>query len=175
MSMQVTGRRDARQNQMSYINSTLVGGAGGLALKYLIPLSDEEKGIFRALRSEYTSKSFDNARRAMVDTLAEQNLTKKDPGVDLFVKRFNTQGKDAKKELMSGAFKSLSPEAKESFKKAELALNNVKAWSIRAYDHAAALVTKHSSRPTLGFIGFGAAVGLLSAFWYNVFQKIIKE
>lgn len=179
MSMRVGAAQqaDARNSQISYLNSALVGGLLGHTLKYALPLNEKEQGTYNDILQSRKLENQRSIRREFLEAVKEaQNGRVENKGVDLFIKVLDGKNTNPpKKVLLAGEYNALNKSAKDTFKDLVKSMFESQKTAKRAYEFAARQATKTLQRPTAGFIGLGVAVGVFVAFWYNVFQKIINE
>lgn len=158
MAVNAVQRNEYRSNQASYTKAAGIGALSGYALKYVLPLTQQEK-------DEMNSDKVDFKRFAKMNAI--EGITKDDKvlGRDEFL------GLCTNKKLTAGEINALGePKRTQVFN--IIKTINEKA---RVYAESAFVAIKKHLRPAKTFIAVGAAVALSTAFVYNVLGKMSEK
>lgn len=164
MAVRAIQTNEYKSHQASYTTAAAIGALGGYALKYISPLTKEERdeksssGVINSVKK--------NAKSSEID--AYKNIKDKTPAVDHFVKMSESGQIKAKKIKALG--EPLSSQVLEI-------ISNINAKARKMADVASKILntTIKEARPTKTFMGIGAAVALSTAFVYNVLGKISEN
>lgn len=154
-----------RPKRISYLESTVAGVLAGYALKYILPVTSQEKDehYIAALK---TIKA--NARGAKLEEIAEIKKNPTSPCSDLFLKMHNN------KEIKISKIKSLQESSARHILNIITRINNNAREAINIEKRALIAKTK-DIRPTHIFIIIGGAVGFLLATTVNIGREIAKN
>lgn len=152
MAVEAVQSNQQKSHQASYIKSAVAGGLGGYALKYVLPLTPQEKdekffNDINGVKEILKTKEINEIRKSPLRTDAQ----------DEFVKLIdNNEIKFSKFSGKTGLIEFLSH------------------FNMRAREAAKKIVTTYNKdiRPANSFIAIGAGFALATAFVYNVLGKM---
>lgn len=168
MEVSVVHKSEYKPKTVSYFNAIAVGALSGYALKYLCPITKQEKeGDYKPSLQELRKQT---REAKLAEVKAIKNAKEKAFGTDAFVKlagkktfaemktEFNSLPKPEQKAVLA-LLNQVNAKAREITKASrEFAQNLSSAW------------LKHI-RPTGPFVGAGVGVALIGALIYNVIQR----
>lgn len=159
MAVNAVQRNEYRSNQASYTKAAGIGALSGLALKYVLPLTQQEKDKSYSDRLDFKRSVKDREIRAL------RNANPPIPGGDQFLKLYDAH------ELTAGKVKALGEPGTSQTTGILKGINT----AARKFANDAFTAIRKYFRPAGTFIAVGAAVALSTAFVYNVLGKMSEK
>lgn len=154
-----------RPKRISYLESTVAGILTGYALKYILPVTSQEKDEHYIAALKTIKK---DAKAAKLEEIAEIKKNPSAPCSDIFLKMHNNQ------ELKISKIKSLKESSARHVLNIITRINNNAREAMNIEKRALIAKTK-DIRPTHIFIIIGGAIGLLIATTVNIGREIAKN
>lgn len=168
MEVRVVQTNEYKPKPASYLGGVAIGAMGGYALKYIYPITAQEKDSRFKPFVRDLNKGAREFKHKEIEAI--RNAKKKAPGTDVFLKIVDD--KSLKNKI--SAVKKLKGPVKEQVM-ALLNQVNYKAAEVKANGRElVAAMTKHI-RPTSGFILAGAGIGFVGTLIYNLSQRSNAE
>jgi len=155
--------------RMSYIQSGLIGAAGGYALKQFLPVTRVEKQV---KKDEFFSEFKNNVKRAKTKQIeAIRNSAEKTVAQDSFIKMIDgAKTKSDKLKFLKSLDASVAKEVKNI-----ISIVNNGAKEVKLFNEKILTGVVKQIRPTKTFVATGASFTLATAFVYNILRKISEE
>ena len=160
------------QNENSRLNTvakaTAIGAAGGVALKYLLPITKQEDTISRRTMINYCRKV---TNKAKVAEFTKNGI--KTTAQDCFVKMIESKDKDAfNYDVLAKKVQALGGENSAAGKEFRSIIRTVNEDSkvMTRYMAKSYHIMLKKIRPVVPFIVAGAGAGFLAGFAHNVLK-----
>lgn len=155
------------KNHTSYIGATALGALIGHSVKYLLPITPQEKDDnFKSAMQQIEAEA-QKTREAEIKAIKESN--DKTEATDRFIKM-----SEGNKELNETEIRKLPENMIESVMKLKFKVDEKVAQTIEA--GKANLITRTKGlRPTYVFVLLGATIGLWAAFTMNLARSFNKS
>lgn len=152
-------------NQASYTKMALLGGVGGYALKYILPVGPVQKDAEFSAYIDTVRKEASQAKIREIDMI--RNAEPRTLAQDAFVSMLD------KKELTPDKIRNLGDPLPGEVRSIITKVND-KAREVKAFGQELFSKVAKQIRPAQRYIAGGVAIGLASAFVYNVLGKMNK-
>ncbi|MBO6086967.1 hypothetical protein J6P92_01295 [bacterium] len=168
MTVSAVGQNDGSSRLNTIIKSTAAGTAAGYTMKYLWPVTKQEKDISARTMINYCRKL---TNKAKVQEINSRGVNSK--AEDYFVKMIESGDKEAfKEEKIKERIIKMGGEDSAAGKEFRLLIRNVnetasqmtKRWAV-AYK-----IMLKRIRPTVPFLVAGAGIGFFTGFTHNVLK-----
>lgn len=154
-----------KNNQASYTKAALLGGVGGYALKYVLPVNQVEKDAQFSMFIDGVRKEATQAKIREIDMI--RNTAPKTLAQDTFISMFDKQ------ELTPSKINGLKEPLPGQIRAIITQIND-KAREVKAFGQELFSAVAKQVRPASKYIAGGVAIGAATAFVYNVLGKMNK-
>lgn len=163
MAIRAVQTDENRTKHASYTKAAVIGGVGGYALKYLLPITPQEKDDRFGLYLDDLKTHVKEAKLKEIEAI--RNLPSKTLAEDTFIGLFD------KKEVSASRINGLKEPLASGVVDIITRINDKGRVAKESSREIFKAVTKHI-RPTSTFVSTGASITLAAAFMYNTLQRL---
>lgn len=156
-------KNETKSPSVSYIKSAVIGGLTGYTLKYVLPITKEEKDDFYKSFLEKMHKEVTEAKAKEIEAI--RNTKSRTLAEDAFISIVDKHG------VKTSEIKRLKEPLAFDVMKIVSKINE-KGKEVKTYEKEVFKAITKRIRPTRTFVGIGVTAALATAFARNVVKKL---